>query len=376
MNIKDIHVAHLSSVHQADDLRIFYKEACSLSDVGFRVSLIAQAEKKELYNGVQIIALDAVKKRWHRILRLYDILHVVSKIRPNVVHLHDPELLLLVPLLKWKYRLFIIFDFHESVISDIRSKYWLPSFFRPMIAKIYDLFQQIILNCVDGLIVVSAESIHEYKKYPGNRIEVVQNYPILSKKTSNNSKRIQSRIIFVGRATPIRGVEEMIQAMKFLKRKDATLELIGPIDDQYHQKLEDLVRILNLTDQIIINVATNQKNVEQSLERSQIGLALNHPVPNHLDGIPTKIYTYMMNRLPIVAANLPLWINLIDKHNCGITVDPYKPKEIADALNKLLGEPELRNKMGQNGYAAVKSTYNWKFEFEKLLNLYKQILKI
>ena len=56
-------VCILTSVHPALDIRIFQKEAKSLAKE-YDVSLIAQHDKSEIVDGVQIIALPKEKNRF------------------------------------------------------------------------------------------------------------------------------------------------------------------------------------------------------------------------------------------------------------------------------------------------------------------------
>ena len=49
--------------------------------------------------------------------------------------------------------------------------------------------------------------------------------------------------------------------------------------------------------------------------------------------------------------------------------------EIAQAIKYLLEHPELRHKMGENGRRAVREKYNWENEAQKLLAVYKELLR-
>ncbi len=78
----------------------------------------------------------------------------------------------------------------------------------------------------------------------------------------------------------------------------------------------------------------------------------------------------MLAGLPVVASNFPLWKEIIEGNNCGLTTDPRSPQEIAATIEHLLKNPELVEKMGENGRKAILEKYNWESESEKLLELY------
>jgi glycosyltransferase involved in cell wall biosynthesis len=79
--------------------------------------------------------------------------------------------------------------------------------------------------------------------------------------------------------------------------------------------------------------------------------------------------------LAVVASNFPLWIEIVEKNNCGICVDPYNPKQIAEAIDFLARNPDKTKKMGQNGRRLVIEKYNWEIEEKKLLVLYVKLNK-
>jgi len=88
-NMKKICI--LTSVHSVFDVRIFYKEAKSLSKAGYNVTLIAQHNKNEIVDGVKIIALPIAKNRFHRMTKIaWRLFRLALKEDADVYHFHDP----------------------------------------------------------------------------------------------------------------------------------------------------------------------------------------------------------------------------------------------------------------------------------------------
>ena len=65
---------------------------------------------------------------------------------------------------------------------------------------------------------------------------------------------------------------------------------------------------------------------------------------------------------------------LLNSHQCGLTVDPQDPRAIADAIDWLLNHPRESAEMGMRGRAAVEREYNWENECSRLLDYYVRIL--
>lgn len=105
-------ICMLSSAHSAFDVRIFYKEAKSLSKAGYEVVIISQHDKEEIVDNIKIITLPMPKNRFHRMTNIvWKLFKLALKEKADVYHFHDPELIPIGILLKLK-RMKIIYDVH------------------------------------------------------------------------------------------------------------------------------------------------------------------------------------------------------------------------------------------------------------------------
>jgi glycosyltransferase involved in cell wall biosynthesis len=75
----------------------------------------------------------------------------------------------------------------------------------------------------------------------------------------------------------------------------------------------------------------------------------------------------------VICSDFPLWVQLVGDADCGITVDPLNPTAIADAIKKVIADPEEARRLGENGRRAIIERYNWDNEFIKLDALYRRI---
>ena len=81
----------------------------------------------------------------------------------------------------------------------------------------------------------------------------------------------------------------------------------------------------------------------------------------------------MLAGMPVIASNFPLWNDIIKFADCGITVDPQRPKGIAAAIQIVLSNDDRAKQMGENGRKAVIEKYNWAIEEEKLVLIYRHL---
>jgi glycosyltransferase involved in cell wall biosynthesis len=289
--------------------------------------------------------------------------------KADVYHFHDPELIgvgLLLRLLGKR----VVYDVHEDVPKQILSKHWIRPILRPSIAKATSIIEFATTLLFDGIVAATPAIA---KRFPGNKTVTVQNFPILDKgfiAPGNSYAARPLTVAYVGAMNAVRGVREMVQAMILLpKRFNATLVLAGTFDPELETEVRDMQK-LGCVDFIGWQ---SQQRVRDLLGNARAGLVLFHPVPNHMEAQPNKLFEYMQAGIPVVASDFPLWREIVNSCNCGLLVDPLDPKAIADAIQWLLEHPTEAEAMGARGMRAVNYEYNWNSEEKTLLSLYRVI---
>jgi hypothetical protein len=121
-----VHVVHFSTVHPADDTRIFAKQCVSLAEAGFRVTLIAPGDGTTIIrDGVTCRSLRVPKGRALRMtVGQFKMLGILLWCRADLFHFHDPELLPTGLMLRLIGRR-VVFDSHEHISKDLAEKTWL-----------------------------------------------------------------------------------------------------------------------------------------------------------------------------------------------------------------------------------------------------------
>lgn len=365
---------HLTSVHHACDTRIFHKECRTLAKVGYEVVLIAPHNRDETINGVRIQAVPKPKGRRERMTRTaWRVYREAWQDNAGLYHFHDPELIPIGLLLKARGKR-VIYDVHEDVPRQLLSKYWLPRWSRRALAWITETVEDLSARVFDG-IVAATPTIAQ--RFPPQKTVTVQNFPPLDQLTPpqplDTAQEQSPLIVYVGGMSITRGIKEIVQAMTLLpESRHVQLVLAGMFQPP---ELEAELRQMPGWKRVKFVGWQDHQGVTQLLSTAQIGLVLLHPIINYLDSYPVKLFEYMAAVLPVVASNFPLWKAIVEGNECGLTVDPLNPKEIAQAIEYLLDHPKVRQKMGENGRRAVLEKYNWENEAKKLLALYERLLK-
>src|SRR5688572_24717535 len=125
MNAKR-NIVMLANAHPPFDTRIFVKEARTLVQAGYSVSIILPHTRDEEKHGVRIVATP-VRPGWKRlIISPWDIFRkALSQPSSSVFHIHDAEILNVGIFLKFFGRR-VIYDAHEDTPLQISYQHWIP----------------------------------------------------------------------------------------------------------------------------------------------------------------------------------------------------------------------------------------------------------
>jgi glycosyltransferase involved in cell wall biosynthesis len=364
MSVLKNKICHLTSVHPRNDTRIFYKECKSLSK-SYQVSLIvADGKEDKTITDIDIYDVGKPKNRIDRMLNITQkVYQKALSIDADIYHFHDPELIPIGLKLKKKGKK-VIYDIHEDYPRQNLSKDYIPKPLRRIIFNCLETYENYAAKIFDALITATPFINNRFFKL--NKISLnINNYPIIDE--FNIDLRWEDKkqeVCYIGGIAKIRGIIEIIDSMEYI---NGNLNLAGKFETTQIRKE---VIIKKGWEKVKEYGFVNRDKVHEILSNSILGLAIFHPEENHINSQPNKIFEYMSSKIPVVASNFPLWKEIIEKNNCGICVNPLKPKEIANAVNYLLSNPDIAQEMGKNGRIAVEKKYNWDIEIKKLLKLY------
>ena len=119
-------VLHATTGHQRHDARIYHRQCVLIAERIDITLVVADGFGNESSAGVNIIDVGAsADGRFRRLLKIAKFFLDLPKGRDTIVHLHDPELFLLTPILSLR-KIAVVLDIHEDYASQIitrKSKY-------------------------------------------------------------------------------------------------------------------------------------------------------------------------------------------------------------------------------------------------------------
>jgi len=283
------------------------------------------------------------------------------KIKAYVYHLHDPQLIPIGVILKL-FRKKVVYDVHEDYEVMPKRK-----FFRIL----FGIYEKFAMRIFDKFIAATPK-IGE--KFPNDKTIILCNYPILSfiDKNIKNASKINTGkkpvLIYQGGLTRTRGIRQLIEAMEILDN-NANLVLLGKWEKGLKEECEAFSGWKSTTDLGFKPLS----EVYSYTSSSDIGIVNFLPHPNHNEALPNKPFDYMASSIPFIFSNFNYWESIFSE--CGLSVNPEDPKDIAEKIQRLLENKELKIKLGKRGRELVETQYNWETESKKLIKLYRELCK-
>lgn len=345
-----MHVLVLTVVHTPLDARIHARQARALLDAGHHVTLAAPLAgyglaTSDLDPRLEVVGLPRAQGR-RRLAALRASRRLLARTNPDVTLLHDPELLLALPVRR--SRTPAIWDVHEDLAASMTDKPWLPPLFVPLLRRASRWVERWgERRCAELLL---AED--KYAPRFGAPHPVVPNLPLLPPSWRGPE---DDRVVYLGRVSRLRGAGELAAAGRELAALGIALEVIGPVDEDVRDDLtlaerEGALQLLGFLPNV---------DALQRLDGALAGLSLLHDHPNYRHSLPTKVVEYQAAGVPVVTTPLPAAVAEVQAAGSGVVVPFADADAVVDAVRGLHQDRERARAMATAGRHAAAGGRSW-----------------
>jgi glycosyltransferase involved in cell wall biosynthesis len=152
------------------------------------------------------------------------------------------------------------------------------------------------------------------------------------------------RVVMVGRLVDGKGLDVLLEAAEDV-RSEASICIVGdgPLSDTLEAEISDA----DLSDRVFLT--GYRDDVPRVLAASDV-LAL----PSFREGTPRVISEAMASGLPVVATDIAGIPEQVEDGESGYLVPAGDAASLADRLNELLSDPQLRDRFGERGRERAK----------------------
>ena len=166
-------------------------------------------------------------------------------------------------------------------------------------------------------------------------------------------------VLSVGQLVQRKGFEQLIEGCSILRERghDFTCQIVG--QGPLYSELEDLVGRLSLEDTVTLCGALRHEEVIEKYRRATMFvLPCVMSRDGNLDGIPNVLPEAMAMQVPVISTNISGIPELVKDQVNGLLTPPGDNIALADAMARLLDDPALRERLGQNGRQSVVEKFN------------------
>lgn len=373
-------VVIVTSIHPDFDARI-WKHAQMVARAGHRVRLVCpwDVEPGSVKNGVEFHPFPkAPSRRLRPVWVPLKLLPVLSRVArdADILHFHDLDLLpWMTPFAAFKT---VVYDVHENYPDEMLGKAWIPAPLRRPVAFAVKWGQWVCSRIIRNVVLV-APSQERYFGSPALRKVYVYNFAsqdIVASVRDDYAQR-QPTVVFIGSQHENNGSLLLLDIAARVAAKNPEIGFLAVDrfgDAGFRERFLRRRAELGLNDTVRLAANVKPHEIMSILNQGTIGISPNLRVPQQVNGIHTKLFEYMVARLPMVLSDLPHQLEVLENSRAGIAVAPEKPEDFAQAIVELTQDREKAMEMGRRGLAAFLADYCYESQQDKLMDFYRRIV--
>lgn len=260
---------------------------------------------------------------------------------------------------KWK-KIPRIYDAHElfTGLKEVET--------RPRVKKFWTgVESRMVPEYVLGY-TVSESIAGEFNRRYGAKYAVIRNVARL--REFDTALPGEKFLLYQGAVNEARAFEYLVPAMKWINHK---LVICG--DGNFMNQLKQLIKDNGVDDKIELKGMLSPDQLWTISQKAAIGLGVaeNTGINQYL-ALPNKFFDYIHAGLPQIAMKFPEYIRLNREFEVAVLIEDPDPKRIADAVNNLLRDDVLYQRLRDNCLKA-RQVLNWQQEEKKLLDFYQSV---
>ena len=181
-------------------------------------------------------------------------------------------------------------------------------------------------------------------------------------------------IVCVGSFIEVKGHRHLIEACRLLRDRGVSIRchLVG--DGPGRDAITAQVREAGLEREIVWHGPLPRPAVARLMSEADVVVQPSVPTRRgSREGIPVSLMEGMSCGLPAVASRISGIPELVDDGGSGILVPPENPGALADALERIASDPELRRRMGRAARAKVLESFDLSRNASRLADLIREV---
>ena len=164
---------------------------------------------------------------------------------------------------------------------------------------------------------------------------------------------------------PKKKVETLIQAIPFLEDKKVRVELVGPREEDYFKKIQDLITKLNISSRVLISSPIyDLKEKIKKIDSCKVFV-----LPSRVEGMPQALIEAMARVKIVIGSNSIAIRDLIKNNLNGYLFEFDNPRSLAKTIDFAL-KNNPQNKKIRNQARLFVEKFSWSKVISKIESLF------
>ena len=182
-------------------------------------------------------------------------------------------------------------------------------------------------------------------------------------------------LLAMGRMVYVKGFDYLLKAFKKVAQKNNNAILILAGGGVLFDEMKKLAKDLEISDRVIMPGAVMRNEVPVYFKLADMFIipSITHE-SGAVDGLPVVVPEAMAASLTIIASKIGGIPDLVKDGELGILVEERNTEELANAMTKLINEPNLRDTYGKKSRLIIENTVNYTAVAKHFVKIYNAII--
>lgn len=247
---------------------------------------------------------------------------------------------------------------------------------RKLTTGIWKFIEDIIFPKLHAVTAVNRSVADLYGEEYGKDISVIRNVPFRRKQQAAADRSRygiapgEKIILYQGAVNVDRGLEEAIQALKYL-RSDAKLIIAGTGD--VFENIRVFAREQKVSGKVVFLGQVPFEELMPVTLMADLGLSIEKDVSlNYHYALPNKFMDYIQAGIPVLVSPFPEMKAVVDRYFIGETIENHDPRHLAAKIDSMLMNAERLGLYRQN-LARAAAELCWENEETVLLDIINRL---
>lgn len=245
---------------------------------------------------------------------------------------------------------------------------------RPRVKRTWEKIEEAIVPRLRSGIAVSDSIAASYREKYGVDFRTIRNVPASLAPVAftelQDTYPFTYKIIYQGALNKGRGIELMIEAMRYIP--DTLLFIAG--DGDIRTDLQSQVHRMKLTDRVVFPGRIPPRRLASITAQCDLGFSLEEDLGlNYRMALPNKLFDYIQARVPVLCSDLPEMAAVVKNYGVGEVCINRSPQQLGAQVREILKNMKKREGWRISLEKAARELC-WEKEEKKLIEIVDELL--